>query len=69
MKIPWVRRDISGRNMIVMEWIDGIPCTDLTQGPALLLRATPFSPGCPSSRLLIGGEGLWGSARRLVSHR
>jgi len=29
VKIPWVRRDISGRNMIVMEWIDGIPCTDL----------------------------------------
>lgn len=28
VKIPWVRRDLSGRKVIVMEWIDGIRCTD-----------------------------------------
>ena len=28
VKIPWVRRDLSGTRMLVMEWIDGIRCTD-----------------------------------------
>jgi predicted unusual protein kinase regulating ubiquinone biosynthesis (AarF/ABC1/UbiB family) len=28
VKIPWVRRDLSGRRVLVMEWIDGLRCTD-----------------------------------------
>ena len=28
VKIPWVRRDLCGPNVVVMEWIDGIRCTD-----------------------------------------
>ena len=28
MKIPWVRRDLSGPRVLTMEWIDGIRCTD-----------------------------------------
>ncbi|CAG9466897.1 unnamed protein product [Pedinophyceae sp. YPF-701] len=28
VKIPWVRRDLCGPRMLVMEWIDGIRCTD-----------------------------------------
>ena len=28
MKIPWVRRDLSGGRILVMEWIDGLRCTD-----------------------------------------
>ena len=28
MKIPWVRRDLCGPQVLVMEWIDGIRCTD-----------------------------------------
>ncbi len=28
VKIPWVRRDLCGSKMLVMEWIDGIRCTD-----------------------------------------
>lgn len=28
VKIPWVRRDLSGNRVLVMEWIDGIRCTD-----------------------------------------
>lgn len=28
VKIPWVRRDLSGRTCLIMEWIDGIRCTD-----------------------------------------
>ena len=28
MKIPWIRRDLSGSRVLVMEWIDGIRCTD-----------------------------------------
>jgi predicted unusual protein kinase regulating ubiquinone biosynthesis (AarF/ABC1/UbiB family) len=28
VKIPWVRRDLSGSKMITMEWIDGVRCTD-----------------------------------------
>ena len=26
VKIPWVRRDLSGPKLLVMEWIDGIRC-------------------------------------------
>jgi predicted unusual protein kinase regulating ubiquinone biosynthesis (AarF/ABC1/UbiB family) len=29
VKIPWVRRDISGPKVLVMEWIDGVRCTDV----------------------------------------
>jgi len=28
VKIPWVRKDLSGPEVITMEWIDGIRCTD-----------------------------------------
>ena len=28
VKIPWVRRDLSGGRILVMEWIDGLRCTD-----------------------------------------
>lgn len=28
VKIPWVRKDLSGPRMLVMEWIDGIRCTE-----------------------------------------
>ena len=28
VKIPWVRRDLSGGRMLTMEWIDGLRCTD-----------------------------------------
>ncbi|QDZ21288.1 UbiB-like protein kinase [Chloropicon primus] len=28
VKIPWVRRDLSGPELITMEWIDGTRCTD-----------------------------------------
>ena len=28
VKIPWVRRDLCGQRVLVMEWIDGIRCTD-----------------------------------------
>eukprot|EP00775_Hariotina_reticulata_P007990 gene7990-8188_t len=28
VKIPWVRRDLCGSKVVVMEWIDGIRCTD-----------------------------------------
>jgi len=29
VKIPWVNRELSGPQMLVMEWIDGVRCTDL----------------------------------------
>jgi hypothetical protein len=29
VKIPWVRRDLSGPKVLVMEWIDGIRCARL----------------------------------------
>ena len=29
VKIPWVKREISGPKVLVMEWIDGIRCTDI----------------------------------------
>ena len=29
VKIPWVKREISGSKVLVMEWIDGIRCTDI----------------------------------------
>ncbi len=28
VKIPWVRRDLSGARILVMEWIDGLRCTN-----------------------------------------
>ena len=28
VKIPWVRGDLTGRTCLIMEWIDGIRCTD-----------------------------------------
>jgi predicted unusual protein kinase regulating ubiquinone biosynthesis (AarF/ABC1/UbiB family) len=28
VKIPWVRRDLCGSQVVVMEWIEGIRCTD-----------------------------------------
>ena len=28
VKIPWVRRDLCGARVMVMEWIDGLRCTD-----------------------------------------
>jgi predicted unusual protein kinase regulating ubiquinone biosynthesis (AarF/ABC1/UbiB family) len=28
VKIPWVRKDLTGKTCIVMEWINGIRCTD-----------------------------------------
>ena len=28
VKIPWVRQDLSGGTTLVMEWIDGIRCTE-----------------------------------------
>lgn len=28
VKIPWVRRDLCGKRVLVMEWIDGVRCTD-----------------------------------------
>lgn len=28
VKIPWVRRDLSGGRILVMEWIDGLRCTN-----------------------------------------
>ena len=28
MKIPWVRPDLCGPRVLVMEWIDGIRCTN-----------------------------------------
>ena len=28
VKIPWVRRDLSGPRVLVMEWVDGLRCTD-----------------------------------------
>jgi len=36
VKIPWVRRDLCGPRMLVMEWIDGVRCTD----PDLVKRTT-----------------------------
>ena len=32
VKIPWVRRDLSGPKVLVMEWIDGIRCTGGCKG-------------------------------------
>lgn len=29
VKIPWVRKELSGPKVLVMEWIDGIRCTDV----------------------------------------
>ena len=29
VKIPWVRRDLSGPKVLIMEWIDGVRCTDV----------------------------------------
>lgn len=29
VKIPWVREDLCGKQTLVMEWIDGIRCTDI----------------------------------------
>ena len=29
VKIPWVRKDLCGSKVVVMEWIDGIRCTDV----------------------------------------
>eukprot|EP00882_Tetradesmus_deserticola_P002208 GHRQ01002360.1.p1 GENE.GHRQ01002360.1~~GHRQ01002360.1.p1 ORF type:complete len:697 (+),score=310.24 GHRQ01002360.1:143-2092(+) len=29
VKIPWVRRDLCGSKVVVMEWIEGIRCTDI----------------------------------------
>ena len=29
VKIPWVRRDLSGGRVLVMEWIDGMRCTNI----------------------------------------
>ena len=29
VKIPWVRRDLSGARVLVMEWIDGMRCTNI----------------------------------------
>lgn len=28
VKIPWVRQDLTGRTTLIMEWVDGIRCTD-----------------------------------------
>jgi len=28
VKIPWVRRELCGSRILVMEWIDGLRCTD-----------------------------------------
>jgi predicted unusual protein kinase regulating ubiquinone biosynthesis (AarF/ABC1/UbiB family) len=28
VQIPWVRRDLTGKTCIIMEWINGIRCTD-----------------------------------------
>lgn len=28
VKIPWVRPDLCGPKVLVMEWVDGIRCTD-----------------------------------------
>ena len=28
VKIPWVRKDLSGGRILTMEWIDGLRCTD-----------------------------------------
>jgi predicted unusual protein kinase regulating ubiquinone biosynthesis (AarF/ABC1/UbiB family) len=28
VKIPWVRPDLCGQQTLVMEWIDGVRCTD-----------------------------------------
>lgn len=28
VKIPWVRADLCSRGVIVMEWINGLRCTD-----------------------------------------
>ena len=29
VKIPWVRRDLCGARVLVMEWIDGMRCTNI----------------------------------------
>ncbi len=29
VKIPWVRRDLCGKSVVVMEWIEGTRCTDI----------------------------------------
>eukprot|EP01024_Parvocaulis_polyphysoides_P056097 TRINITY_DN5847_c2_g1_i2.p1 TRINITY_DN5847_c2_g1~~TRINITY_DN5847_c2_g1_i2.p1 ORF type:complete len:630 (-),score=81.06 TRINITY_DN5847_c2_g1_i2:444-2333(-) len=29
VKIPWVRKDLSSRRVLVLEWIDGVRCTDV----------------------------------------
>lgn len=29
VKIPWVRQDLSSKRVIVMEWINGVRCTDV----------------------------------------
>ena len=29
VKIPWVRRDLCGARVLVMEWIDGLRCTNI----------------------------------------
>ncbi len=29
VKIPWVRRDLCGKKVVVMEWIEGRRCTDI----------------------------------------
>lgn len=28
VKIPWVRADLCGERVLVMEWIDGVRCTN-----------------------------------------
>ena len=39
VKIPWVRQDLSGGTVLVMEWIDGIRCTE----PAAIHAAPSIS--------------------------
>lgn len=29
VKIPWVRKDLSSRQVLVMEWIEGVRCSDV----------------------------------------
>ncbi|KAK9804231.1 hypothetical protein WJX72_002551 [[Myrmecia] bisecta] len=45
VKIPWVRRDLSGPQMLCMEWIDGLRCTDPTAIRASAIDTAEFIRG------------------------
>lgn len=53
MKIPWVRKDLSSRQVLVMEWIEGVRCSDV-----LALQASGID-----LEVSLGGGWSWEHAR------